>query len=49
MVDITTGVTAILGVMTTTITAITANPILVLFLAGSIIGLAVGIFRKLKG
>lgn len=49
MTEITAAITSLTGVMTTVVSAITGNPVLVLFLSASVIGLGVGIFKKLKG
>lgn len=43
-----TAVTTMLGLVASVFEAIIDNPVLVLFLAGSIIGTAIGIFRGLK-
>lgn len=42
------GVTELMGYVSTMLTTITGNSVLVLFLAGSVLGTAIGIFRKLK-
>lgn len=46
---ITTAVTNILNIATTMLDTITGNPILMLFFCVPIIGIAVGVVRKLRG
>lgn len=48
MAEVTAGITSLGTVMTSVIGMITGNPILVLFLASSVVGLGVGLFRKFK-
>lgn len=48
MTEVTAGITSLGGVMTSVFGMITGNPILVLFLAASVAGLGIGLFRKLK-
>ena len=48
MTEVTAGITSLGTVMTSVIGMITGNPILVLFLASSVVGLGVGLFRKFK-
>lgn len=48
MTEVTAGITSLGGVMTSVVEMITGNPILVLFLAYSVVGLGIGLFRKLR-
>ena len=48
MTEVTAGITSLGSVMTSVVGMITGNPILVLFLAASVAGLGIGLFRKLK-
>jgi hypothetical protein len=48
MTEVTAGITSLGGVMTSVVGMITGNPILVLFLASSVVGLGIGLFRKLR-
>lgn len=45
---LTSGITDVFTIMGTAFTNIMSNPILVLFLAGSLIGVGIGAFRKLR-
>lgn len=45
---ITTAVSEVFTLMGTCFTSITSNPILTLFLAGSLIGVGIGAFAKLR-
>jgi len=47
--SITDGVSSIMGIVTTVIGTITATPLLMVFLSATLVGIGVGIFRKLKG
>jgi len=47
--QITDAVTSIMGVVSTVITTITSTPLLMIFLSASLVGIGVGIFKKLKG
>lgn len=46
--SITTAVTSIMGVVSTVITTVTENPILLVFFASGVVGIAIGIVRGLK-
>lgn len=48
MTAVTTGASDILGLVATVITTITGNPILAALLAAGFVGIAIGVFRKLK-
>ena len=48
MTEVTAGITAIMGVATTMLDAITANPILAALFATGFVSIGVGIVRKLK-
>lgn len=45
---ITDAVTSIMGVVSTVITTITNNPVLLVFFASGVVGIAIGIVRGLK-
>ncbi len=45
---ITDAVTSIMGVVSTVITTVTNNPILLVFFASGVVGIAIGIVRGLK-
>lgn len=45
---ITEAVTSIMGVVSTVITTVTNNPILLVFFASGVVGIAIGIVRGLK-
>lgn len=45
----TTGVTNVIGLVTTAFTAITGNEILCVFLGASLVTVALGVFRAMKG
>lgn len=45
---LTSGVTSVMGLVTTVMTAITDNPILLAFFVAPIIGVVIGIVRKLR-
>lgn len=49
MEAITTAVTNIIGIATTMLDTITGNPILMLFFCVPIVGIGVGVVRKLRG
>lgn len=46
--SITEAVTSIMGVVSTVITTVTNNPILLVFFASGVVGIAIGIVRGLK-
>lgn len=46
--SITEAVTSIMGVVSTVITTVTNNPILLVFFASGVVGIAIGILRGLK-
>lgn len=46
--SITDAVTSIMGVVSTVITTVTNNPILLVFFASGVVGIAIGIVRGLK-
>lgn len=48
MTEVTSGITNLGTIMTSVVGMITGNPILVLFLAAGVVGLGIGLFRKLK-
>lgn len=45
---ITDAVTSIMGVVSTVITTVTNNPILLVYFASGVVGIAIGIVRHLK-
>ena len=45
---ITEAVTSIMGVVSTVITTVTSNPILLVFFASGVVGIAIGIVHRLK-
>lgn len=45
---ITDAVTSIMGVVSTVITTVTNNPILLVFFASGVVGIAIGIVHRLK-
>lgn len=45
---ITEAVSSIMGVVSTVITTVTGNPILLVFFASGVVGIAIGIVRGLK-
>ena len=45
---ITDAVTSVMGVVSTVITTVTNNPILLVFFASGVVGIAIGIVRGLK-
>ena len=45
---ITEAVTSIMGVVSTVITTVTNNPILLVFFSSGVVGIAIGIVRGLK-
>lgn len=47
--SLTTAISSIMSVVTTVVSTITGNATLMLFLAASVVGIGVGVFRKLKG
>lgn len=48
MENLTGAITALLGLAETFITTILANPVLALFFAGGVVGIVIGIVKKLK-
>lgn len=46
--SITEAVTSIMGVVSTVITTVTGNPILLVFFASGVVGIAIGIVHRLK-
>lgn len=46
--SITEAVTSIMGVVSTVISTVTNNPILLVFFASGVVGIAIGIVRGLK-
>lgn len=46
--SITDAVTSIMGVVSTVITTVTSNPILLVFFASGVVGIAIGIVHRLK-
>lgn len=46
--SITEAVTSIMGVVNTVITTVTGNPILLVFFASGVVGIAIGIVHRLK-
>lgn len=46
--SITEAVSSIMGVVSTVITTVTNNPILLVFFASGVVGIAIGIVRGLK-
>lgn len=45
---LTSGVSSVMGVVSTVMTTITANPILAAFFVAPIIGVVIGVVRKLR-
>lgn len=48
MTEITTAITSVFGIVGTTLTEITSDPILTLFFVVPLIGMGCGILRRLK-
>lgn len=46
--SITEAVSSIMGVVSTVITTVTGNPILLVFFASGVVGIAIGIVHRLK-
>lgn len=44
----TTAVTSLMDVVSTVLTTITGNPTLMVFFSASVVGIAIGVVRKLK-
>lgn len=49
MEGVTTAVASIMDIVGEVVTTITGTPILMIFLASAIVGIGVGVFKKLKG
>lgn len=48
-VTITSAVTSIMGIVSTMMTTITSNPILMAFMCAGLIGIAIAVIKKLVG
>lgn len=48
MEGMTTAITSLFSVMTTSLTEVTSNPTLAIFFYASLVGIGIGILRKLK-
>ena len=49
MTNVQTAISSLMDIVGTVVTTITGNSTLMLFLGASLVGIGVGIFRKLKG
>ena len=49
LTSVTAVVTVLMSTLTTVITTIVANPIMLIPIAGGLIGVGIGIFKRIKG